>query len=131
MIEGISNIKTNGFKVFAKSIYVPEMSNLKRSEYFFAYLIRIVNESDMSATLVRRYWEITNSFGQKQIVKGDGVIGEQTTIRPGKYHSYSSYCPLNTPYGFMNGHYELENENGDSFNIQVPSFKLITPDSIN
>lgn len=131
MIDEIPNIKTNGFKVFAKSIYVPEMSNLKKSEYFFAYLIRIVNESDTPATLMRRYWEITNSFGEKQIVEGDGVIGEQPTIRPGKYHSYSSYCPLNTPFGFMNGHYEMENENGASFNIQVPSFKLITPGSIN
>ena len=126
MIEEIPNIKTNGFKVFAKSIYVSELSNLKKSEYFFAYLIRIVNESDMPATLMQRYWEITNSFGEKQIVKGDGVIGEPPTICPGKYHSSSSYCPLNTPYGFMNGHYEMENENGDTFNIQVPSFKLIS-----
>ena len=43
MIEEIPNIKSNGFKVLAKSVYVPEMSSLEKSKYFFAYLIRIYN----------------------------------------------------------------------------------------
>ena len=131
MIEEISNIKSNGFKVLAKSIYMPEMSNLSKSEYFFAYLIRIYNESENLAILRSRYWEITNGYGEIQIVKGVGVIGEQPTILPNKSHSYSSYCPLKTPYGFMQGHYQMERQNGAFFNIKVPVFQLITPESIN
>ena len=51
MIEEVPNIITNGFKVLAKSIYVPEMSDFEKSEHFFAYLIRIYNESKNSAIL--------------------------------------------------------------------------------
>tara|TARA_B100000700_G_C14227632_1_gene482193 strand:+ start:107 stop:502 length:396 start_codon:yes stop_codon:yes gene_type:complete len=131
MNEDIPNIKTNGFKVLAKSIYVPEMSDIKKSEYFFAYLIRIINESEDPATLRRRYWKITDGFGDSHIVKGEGVIGEQPTINPGKYHAYSSYCPLKTTFGFMEGHYEMEAHDGSFFNIKVPTFQLITPGTIN
>ena len=113
MIEDISSLETNGFKVLAKSIYVPEISNVKKSKYFFAYIIRIINQSQISATLRRRYWEITDGFGKIDIVKGEGVIGRQPKIEPGDYYVYSSYCPIKTTYGFMKGYYEMENNEGN------------------
>tara|TARA_B100001029_G_C15053183_1_gene452331 strand:+ start:275 stop:670 length:396 start_codon:yes stop_codon:yes gene_type:complete len=131
MIEEVPNIITNGFKVLAKSIYVPEMCDFEKSEHFFAYLIRIYNESKNSAILRKRYWKITDGFGNNNIVQGEGVIGEQPRIKPGKYHAYSSYCPLKTPFGYMEGHYTMEGSSGEMFDIKIPKFQLVVPSIIN
>ena len=131
MNDKVPSTTTNGFRVLVKSAFIPKMSNLKIPQYFFSYLIRIFNESDSPATLLRRYWKITNSFGKVKIIKGKGVIGEQPTIEPGNFHAYSSFCPLITPYGFMEGYYEMLSENGELFKIKVPAFQLISPGTIN
>ena len=131
MNERVPSATTNGFKVLVKSAFIPEMSNLKIPQYFFSYLVRIYNEIDSPSTLMRRYWKITNSFGEVKIVEGEGVIGEQPTIEPGNFHAYSSFCPLITPYGFMEGYYEMQSKTGELFKIKVPAFQLISPGTIN
>ena len=131
MNDKVPSTTTNGFRVLVKSAFIPEMSNIKIPQYFFSYLVRIYNEIDSPATLMRRYWKITNSFGEVKIIKGKGVIGEQPTIEPGNFHAYSSFCPLITPYGFMEGYYEMLSENSELFKIKVPAFQLISPGTIN
>ena len=38
---------------------------------------------------------------------GEGVVGEQPVLAPGKSHDYVSGCPLATPFGSMEGFHTL------------------------
>ena len=132
MNDRVPSAITNGFRVVVKSAFISEMSNLKNPQFFFSYFfVRIYNEIDSPSTLMKRYWKITNNFGKVKIIEGKGVIGEQPTIEPGNFHAYSSFCPLITPYGFMEGYYKMLSENGELFKIKIPAFQLISPGTIN
>ena len=43
-----------------------------------------------SCQLIRRHWSIRYSDGRKEVVDGEGVVGEQPTFTPGHHHQYSS-----------------------------------------
>ena len=122
---------THGFSVTVKTAFIPERSNPSVPVYFFAYHVHIRNDSDLPAQLMRRRWEITNAFGETEIVEGDGVIGKQPRLEPGEEHSYTSFCPLPTEFGFMEGQYEMSADNGKIFKISIPLFKLVLPAAVN
>ena len=130
-MNNISDLNTNGFCVSAKSTFVSKILNMNKTEYLFAYFIKIHNQTKKSAVLKKRYWKVTNGYGNIEIVQGDGVIGQQPKISSDEYYSYSSYCPLNTSFGFMEGYYEMEDESGGAFKIKIPNFQLIVPEIIN
>jgi ApaG protein len=61
-------------------------------------------------------------------IEGDGVIGFQPVIEPSQIHEYNSACHLETDIGKMNGFYTFQKlENGESFHVNIPEFKLICP----
>ena len=70
---------------------------------------------------------ITNARGELTEVKGPGVVGEQPVLKPGQSYEYASGAPLNTPWGMMGGAYQMENENGERFDIEIPTFSLDRP----
>jgi ApaG protein len=118
---------TRGIRVRVESYYVPERSSPALSCYYFAYRVRISNESATCARLVSRHWIITDGNGIEQHVTGAGVVGEQPRIEPGETYEYTSACPLPTPTGFMRGSYEMEREGGGTFEAEIAEFPLVTP----
>ena len=110
-----------------KSKYVAERSNPVRSEFFFAYRIRIGNEGQQTVKLVSRHWIITDAHGKVQEVQGAGVVGEQPVLAPGESFEYSSACPLTTPFGSMEGSYQMVTDSGESFDAEIPPFSLSQP----
>jgi ApaG protein len=95
----------------------------------FTYQITIENNSGQSAQLVSRHWIITNANGTTHEVVGDGVVGEQPHLVPGASHTYSSFCPLDTPWGTMEGSFHMIADSGEAFSITVGRFFLVTPES--
>ena len=93
--------------VVAKSYYLSEHSKPQDGRFGFGYTITITNQSDTAVQLLDRHWIITDGLGRKQEVKGLGVIGQQPFIQPGESYEYSSFCPLTTPYGYMEGTYGM------------------------
>ena len=63
--------------------YLPERSSPRDNEYWFAYFIRISNVGTETAQLISRHWVITNTDGEEEEVRGDGVVGEQPVLRAG------------------------------------------------
>src|SRR5260370_7540865 len=90
-------------------------------------MVRIEKEGAETVQLGNRHWQITDSRGQLQEVRGEGVVGERPVLAPGDSFEYTSSCPLPTPSGFMVGDYEMETRNGDNFLVRVPAFALDTP----
>jgi ApaG protein len=61
------------------------------------------------------------------VVKGEGVVGEQPTISPGETYEYVSGVPLPTSSGFMTGRYQMITDDGEKFEIDIPTFSLDSP----
>jgi ApaG protein len=119
--------KTREIKVEVEPTYVREQSDPARSYYFFSYRVRISNESTGPVQLISRHWIITDGFGQIEEVVGPGVVGQQPTLAPGESFEYSSFCPLNTPTGSMQGSYVMQDAAGLQVEIQIPVFILAEP----
>ena len=110
-----------------RPFYLEQHSSPADNRYVWAYHVRIENVGEETVQLRRRHWEITDSFGRRQEVRGPGVVGEQPVLKPGESFEYTSSCPLPTPSGFMVGDYEMETRSGENFLVQVPAFSLDTP----
>ena len=113
------------------SRYLPERSSPSERQYLFAYFVTIDNEGEEVAQLVSRRWVITDGNGEEQTVEGEGVVGEQPVIEPGKRFQYTSFCSLTTPFGTMHGHYVMVMPGGDSFEAEIAPFMLAIPNAVN
>lgn len=126
-----SEIVTRGFRVTVRSRYLPERSSPSQGRWVFAYTVRIANESDERAQLLSRHWVITDAHGHIEEVQGPGVVGEQPVLDPGEDYTYSSSCPLPTPFGSMRGTYQMINGGGEVFDIEIAPFALNEPFAVN
>jgi len=125
----VYNCLTNGVRVTVEPHYLEDESDPERKRYFWAYAIEIGNEGPVSVQLLARHWQITDSNGHVEDVRGPGVVGEQPHIGPGDSFSYTSGCPLTTPSGIMVGSYQMVGEDGEEFTVDIPAFSLDLPDS--
>jgi ApaG protein len=118
---------THNIAVRVAPRFVPEESNPRDGRFFWAYTVEIANRGDITVQLKSRYWNITDGEGRVQEVRGQGVVGEQPIIQPGDTYRYTSGCPLTTPDGIMVGAYQMVDENGRAFEIDIPAFPLESP----
>lgn len=112
------------FEVRVSTQFLDEQSDKEKGPYVFAYTIEIENVGQRTAQLLSRHWIITDAHNVVQEVKGDGVVGEQPTLRPGERFEYTSGCPLPTPVGTMKGTYTFIGEGGEQFDVPVSEFLL-------
>jgi len=115
---------TGGIRVNAKPVYLPEESDSTEPRYVFAYTITIFNEGTIAARLISRHWVIIDGLGRRQDVNGPGVVGETPRIEPGRSYSYQSFCHLRTPWGTMEGEYQMRRDDGESFDAEIARFYL-------
>uniref|UniRef100_A0A3Q7J7I4 ApaG domain-containing protein n=1 Tax=Solanum lycopersicum TaxID=4081 RepID=A0A3Q7J7I4_SOLLC len=116
-----------GIRVQVRSVYIEGRSQPSKGLYFFAYRIRITNNSDRPVQLLRRHWIITDANGKTENVWGIGVIGEQPVVLPNTTFEYSSACPLGTPSGRMEGDFEMKHIDkvgSRTFNVSIAPFSL-------
>ena len=118
---------TRAIKVTVRPQYLPDQSDPAKSQFVWAYQVRIENTGDVTVQLRSRHWKITDALGRQQEVKGRGVVGETPMLRPGEVFEYTSATPLATPSGFMSGTYQMVSESGENFDIEIPTFSLDTP----
>jgi len=118
---------TRSIRVTVKPFYLEDQSSPAEGRYVWAYHVRIENRGLETVQLRNRHWQITDSRGQIQEVRGAGVVGEQPVLAPGESFEYTSGTPLPTPSGIMVGSYEMETRGGDSFWVRVPAFSLDSP----
>ena len=118
---------TRAIRVTVKPQYLPDQSDPTKSQYVWAYQVRIENKGDEAVQLRSRHWKITDGLGRLQEVKGPGVVGKTPRLRPGEMFEYTSGTPLSTPSGFMSGTYQMVSESGENFDIEIPTFSLDTP----
>ena len=58
------------------------------------------------------------------------MVGEQPVLAPGEAFEYTSGCPLNTPFGSMQGTYQMVTEGGERFDARIAPFSLHEPNAV-
>jgi len=118
---------TRRIRVSVEPVFLDEQSEPDENHYVWAYQVKIENDGLEPVQLLNRHWQISDARGQLQEVKGEGVVGEQPTLKPGEVFEYTSGTPLATPSGIMFGSYEMETKTGERFSIKIPAFSLDSP----
>ncbi|MBA3340827.1 MAG: Co2+/Mg2+ efflux protein ApaG [Gemmatimonadaceae bacterium] len=113
-----------GIRVTVRPMYLRDQSEPSARHYVFAYFVRIENVGGVAARLVSRRWLIHDASGEDTEVKGEGVVGEQPLIGPGRVHEYQSFCILQSGEGYMEGHYNFVASDSTSFRAEIPRFIL-------
>jgi ApaG protein len=126
-----SDTTTRGIRIQVTSTYLSDRSSPKDNQYLFAYHVRISNSGTETAQLISREWIITSSEGDVERVKGPGVVGEKPVLQPGGAFEYTSYCPLKTNVGSMQGSYQMVTAGGERFDAQIAPFTLAVPNALN
>lgn len=122
---------TSGVRVEVEPQFLPDQSDPSEGLWVYAYHVTITNESARTVQLLSRHWIITNAEGTEEHVKGPGVVGETPVLRPGQAFRYTSGCPLGTPIGAMHGTFQMRDEAGARFDVEIAPFTLAEPGSLN
>ena len=115
---------TDGILVRVRPAFSLADSSLEEGRFVFTYHVELENKGEEPAQLLFRHWRIHDSIGDDSEVHGEGVVGLQPLLVPGGTHEYKSYCILESPAGYMEGHYTFQRPDGSRFTAQVPRFFL-------
>ena len=117
-------MSTHDIHIQVQPRYLPEQSSPLDESYSFAYTVTVANQGKVPAQLISRHWIILDEDGQRDEVKGLGVVGHQPMLKPGQAFEYTSGCRLRTPTGSMEGSYRFVREDGEAFDVPIPRFTL-------
>lgn len=124
MKTGTSETVTRDIRVTARAFFLPEESTPTLARFVWGYRIAVTNHSSQRVQLLARHWVIIDAEGNREDVRGPGVVGQTPTLAPGQTFKYTSFCPLSTEWGTMEGSYQIQRENGESFDVKVNRFVL-------
>ncbi|NKB33504.1 MAG: Co2+/Mg2+ efflux protein ApaG [Pseudomonadales bacterium] len=120
----------DSIEIAVNTQYLDEQSDPGKNRYVFAYSIEITNKGSESVKLLNRHWHITDDNNKVEEVVGEGVIGQQPEIAPGKSFNYTSGAVIETEFGTMHGSYEMQTAAGDKFQAPIPAFLLSLPHTV-
>ena len=75
---------TRAIRVTVKPQYLPDQSDPAKSQFVWAYHVRIENKGDVAVQLRSRHWKITDGLGRVQEVRAPGVVGETAAAETGR-----------------------------------------------
>jgi ApaG protein len=124
-----SECVTDGIRVQVEPHYMREESDPDERRFVFAYQVMIRNEGSDRVKLVSRKWVVIDADGDRNEVRGPGVVGYTPVLGPGDEFEYVSHCPLETPWGTMEGEYCMQREDGEEFQARIGRFYLVASEA--
>jgi len=134
-----SDTVTEKIRVKVNSFYDATKSDPTNGKFMFWYKVGIYNEGSEPVQIVGRMWEIDKCQGDKEVVRGSGIMSTQPIIPPGDVFTYQSVCPLKVfpprgkrVLGSMQGAYTMckGNMGQHNFSVKVGKFNLILPEKM-
>jgi len=123
---------TSGIRISVETSFEGTLYKNYKVHFAFGYKVTIENQSKDSVQLNSRHWRILDALNNEEIVDGEGVIGKKPVLKPGESHIYNSGCLLTSPFGAMQGHYDMVNfASTEIFKVAIPPFKLSAPFALN
>jgi ApaG protein len=121
----VCSVETSrGIRITVQSQYVKSHDYPLPGKFLFVYDVLIENVGDTFAQLDSRLWKIVNAHGEVEIITGPGVVGKFPALNPGQSFTYQSFCPLDTEWGTMEGHFVFQREDQSTFKAAVKRFVL-------
>jgi ApaG protein len=111
---------TNDIIVTMRPHYLKDRSNPESKQFFYAYKVKIENQSQFYFKVIHRHLIIRDGNKKTFTVQGPGVLGERPSVPPSGIFEYQSLCPLHTPSGSMRGKLQLQDELGETFWVDLP-----------
>ena len=122
---------TEGIRVHVRSRFEPEFSRPEEQRFIFSYRVVIENRSASTIRVLKRKWTIVDAMGHRRKVIGNGVVGVQPEILPGRVFEYDSACDLKSEFGTMGGSYIVQTRQilgrNLPFEVTIPTFQLEAP----
>lgn len=115
---------TRGVKISIWPQYDEPNSRPANFLFIYAYTILIENTGKDLVQLLNRHWIIRDAFGHVEEVRGAGVVGKQPLLQPGESFEYTSFCPIRTPSGSMEGSFEMRDSMNQKFDAAIARFEL-------
>ena len=122
---------THNIRVAVAPSFMEDQSEPAEGRFIWSYRVTIENRRAETVQLVARHWRITDAHGRVREVRGPGVVGEQPTLAPGRSFEYTSFCPLKTSVGAMQGSYQMVTADGEKFDAAIAPFTLAVPNAVN
>lgn len=123
---------TKGIKISVETTFEGTFYKNYKVHFAFGYKVTIENQSKDAVQLTSRHWDILDALNKTEFVDGEGVIGKKPVLNPGESHTYTSGCLLTSPFGAMQGHYNMVNfSTTNKFQVAIPTFKLSAPFALN
>ena len=88
---------TEGIRVSVRPSFSFPYSDPEEGRFVFTYLVEMENQGEEEAQLLFRHWYIHDSRGEDSEVDGEGVVGEQPTLAPGRSHGLPELLRLAVP----------------------------------
>jgi ApaG protein len=126
----VAEAVTESIRVRVEQRFERDRSDPVRRQFFFSYTVEIANEGEQVVQLLSRRWTITDGNGRVEEVRGPGVVGQTPVLAPGHRFTYTSFCPLPTSIGSMEGTYTMRRPDGTVFEATIPVFVLEDPESV-
>lgn len=120
-----SEVVTDGVRIIVRPAFMAGQSSRAEKRFLFSYTVTMRNESESRIRLAHRHWCIIDGDGEERVIEGPGVVGQHPELGPGDSFEYSSFCPMLTAWGTMEGHFTFE-RNGEPFMAQVARFYLVS-----
>ncbi|MFM1821868.1 MAG: hypothetical protein RI967_134 [Planctomycetota bacterium] len=120
-----SDTVTEGIRVTVRPSFMPTQSSTTDGRFLFSYAVTMRNEGAARVRLASRRWRIVDADGDERIAEGPGVVGQHPELGPGDSFEYSSFCPLGTPWGTMEGTLVFERD-GRPLEVAVGRFYLVS-----
>lgn len=112
-------------EVSVRPFYADELSDILSNKNVFIYKVKITNNSEHTIQLISRRWHIIEQNGINNVIEGEGVVGKQPIIEPGKNFEYVSQAILYSSEGIMYGEYRCKNlVTQKEFDVTIPPFSL-------
>lgn len=116
--------EASGLKISIWPRYDEDNSRPANMLFVYCYTILIENLGKDMVQLLNRHWIIKDAFGNVEEVRGPGVVGKQPLLQPGEKFEYTSFCPIRTPTGSMEGTFEMRNSVNQKFDFAIHRFEL-------
>ena len=109
-----------------KLVYTPKLETPPERPHPFVYYLTIENLSEETVTIQGRKWVVTDAFGHRIVVEGDGVVGKTPRLEPGQHFSYHSYHVIASD-SVAEGAFFAVNASGERVATRIPRFEMKVP----
>ena len=99
----------------------------QETPHVFVYYITIANHSDRRVKLLGRKWIISSKNGEKLVIEGDKIVGEEPDLSPGESFSYNS-CHVSAADTSATGSFHGFDEDQNRVHTLIPRFAMRIPD---